>query len=154
MDNMDSKNISRKTWCCTCLTLSIPFLIWGSQWCGDTGLISMVLLTLGLGLGLWFRDPHTLPFQRHWGCKRHDKENTALDTHYCFHTFRIWASHECGNVSVISMTSFRLGVGFRDLQSLQLQGHWRCKRLVKENTALHQYYSFHTFLIWASQWCW
>ena len=60
----------------------------------------------------------------------------------------IWATH--GAEDLRFCPKLPLGLGFREPQSLQLQGHWGWKRPVKGSTALHQRCSLHTFLIWAT----
>lgn len=102
--------------------------------------------SLGLGLGLWwglglgFKEPHTLSVQRHWDFKRHTKMSTALHKHCSLWMLLMRDTHGAGvtSLSIMVLKSLQLGLGFKEPQSLQVQRCWGCKRHTKMRMALHK----------------
>lgn len=69
---------------------------------------------------------------------------------WSLYTFGIWASHRDGDHSSSDKLPLGFGLGFRELQSVQLQKNRGWKRHAKAILTGHQLCCSYIFLIWAS----
>lgn len=69
---------------------------------------------------------------------------------WSLYTFGIWASHRDGDHSSSDKLPLGFGLGFRELQSVQLQKNRGWKRQAKTILTGHQLCCSYIFLIWAS----
>ena len=122
------------------------FLLWATNGARDLSLNTH----LPLELGLWFGKPQSLQLQAQWCWKRETRGSRALHQHCCLHTFLIWATHGARDLSLSPKMPLEFRLGLKELQGLQLQGHWGFNWYSTESTALHQHCCLQIFLIWAT----
>lgn len=68
---------------------------------------------------------------------------SSTNKQLCLNTFVIWATRGAGVLCLSPKLPSGSELGFRDPQSLQLQGHWGWKRHIKGSTALDQHHCLH-----------
>lgn len=81
--------------------------------------------------------------------RKYAKGSVGLQ-HFMLHSFLLWANHTAFQLQLSPPLPLGLGLGSRQWQSLEIQGHWGWKRHAKGNTGQQQDFVFHSFLLWAS----